>query len=77
MIRRCASSLAISMALQNRIESDFLRMMLNGMITAQKIIIKIAGRLMFVKGIFPRKKKKKSWSITKGAISIAPSVITK
>ena len=58
-------------------ESDFLRMMLNGMITAQKIIIKIAGRLMFVKGIFPRKKKKKSWSITKGAISIAPSVITK
>ncbi len=77
MIRRCASSLAISMALQNRIESDFLRMMLNGMITAQKIIIKIAGRLMFVKGIFPRKKKKKSWSITEGAISIAPSVITK
>ena len=77
MIRRCASSLAISMALQNRIESDFLRMMLNGMITAQKIIIKIAGRLMFVKGIFPRKKKKNSWSITKGAISIAPSVITK
>lgn len=77
MIRRCASSLAISMALQNRIESDFLRMMLNGMITAQKIIIKIAGRLMFVKGIFPRKKKKKSWSITKGAISIAPSIITK
>jgi len=77
LIRRCASSLAISMALQNRIESDFLRMMLNGMITAQKIIIKIAGRLMFVKGIFPRKKKKKSWSITEGAISIAPSVITK
>ena len=77
MIRRCASSLAISMALQNRIESDFLRMMLNGMITAQKIIIKIAGRLMFVKGIFPRKKKKKSWSITEGASSIAPSVITK
>ena len=77
MIRRCASSLALSIALQNRIESDFLRMMLNGMITAQKIIIKIAGRLMFVKGIFPRKKKKKSWSIKEGAISIAPSVITK
>ena len=77
MIRRCASSLAISMALQNRIESDFLMIIASGMITAQKIIIKIAGRLMFVKGIFPRKKKKKSWSITEGAISIAPSVITK
>ena len=77
MIRRCASSLAISMALQNRIESDFLMIIASGMIITHKIIIKIAGRLMFVKGIFPRKKKKKSWSITEGAISIAPSVITK
>ena len=77
MIRRCAISLAISMALQNRAESDSLRMMLNGMITAQKITIKIAGRLMFVNGIFPRKKKKNSWSITKGASSIAPMIIIK
>ena len=58
-------------------ENDFLMIIASGMIIPQKIIIKIAGRLMFVKGIFPRKKKKKSWSITKGAISIAPSVITK
>ncbi|UHA57153.1 hypothetical protein [Candidatus Nanosynbacter sp. HMT-352] len=58
-------------------ENDFLMIIASGMIITQKIIIKIAGRLMFVKGIFPRKKKKKSWSITKGAISIAPSVITK
>ena len=58
-------------------ESDFLMIIASGMIITQKIIIKIAGRLMFVKGIFPRKKKKKSWSITKGAIGIAPSVITK
>ena len=65
------------MALQNRVESDSLRMIVNGTIIAQKITIKIAGRLMFVKGIFPRKKKKNSWSITKGASSIAPSVITK
>ena len=57
-------------------ENDFLMIIASGMIITQKIIIKIAGRLMFVKGIFPRKKKKKSWSITKGAISIAPSVIT-
>ena len=77
MIRRCASSLAISMDFQNMAESDFLRMMLNGMITAQKTTIKIAGRLMFVKGIFPRKKKKNSWSITKGASSIAPMIIIK
>lgn len=77
MIRRCAISLAMSMDLQNRVESDSLRMIVNGTITAQKITIKIAGRLMFVNGIFPRKKKKKSWSITKGASSIAPSVITK
>ena len=58
-------------------ENDFLMIIASGMIITQKIIIKSAGRLMFVKGIFPRKKKKKSWSITKGAISIAPSVITK
>ena len=58
-------------------ENDFLMIIASGMIITQKIIIKIAGRLMFVKGIFPRKKKKKSWSITKGAVSIAPSVITK
>ena len=58
-------------------ENDFLMIIASGMIITQKIIIKIAGRLMFVKGIFPRKKKKKSWSITKGAISIAPSAITK
>ena len=58
-------------------ENDFLMIIASGMIITQKIIIKIAGRLMFVKGIFPRKKKKKSWSITKGASSIAPSVITK
>ena len=77
MIRRCAISLAMSMDLQNRVESDSLRMIVNGTITAQKITIKIAGRLMFVNGIFPRKKKKKSWSITKGASNIAPSVITK
>lgn len=77
MIRRCAISLAMSMDLQNRVESDSLRMIVNGTITAQKITIKIAGRLMFVNGIFPRKKKKKSWSITKGASSIAPSVIIK
>ena len=77
MIRRCAISLAMSIDFQNRTESDFLRIIAKGTIIAQKITIKIAGRLMFVKGIFPRKKKKKSWSITKGAISIAPSVITK
>ena len=58
-------------------ESDFLMIIASGMIITHKIIIKITGRLMFVKGIFPRKKKKKSWSITKGASSIAPSVITK
>lgn len=67
----------MSMDFQNRTESDSLRMIANGTIIAQKITIKIAGRLMFVNGIFPRKKKKKSWSITKGASSIAPSVITK
>ena len=67
----------MSMNFQNRTESDSLRMIVNGTIIAQKITIKIAGRLMFVNGIFPRKKKKKSWSITKGASSIAPSVITK
>ena len=77
MIRRCAISLAMSMNFQNRTESDSLRMIANGTIIAQKITIKIAGRLMFVNGIFPRKKKKKSWSITKGASSIAPSVATK
>lgn len=77
MIRRCAISLAMSIDFQNRTESDSLRIIANGTITAQKITIKIAGRLMFVKGIFPRKKKKKSWSIIKGASSIAPSVITK
>ena len=77
MIRRCAISLAMSMDFQNRTESDFLRIIADGTIIAQKITIKIAGRLMFVNGIFPRKKKKKSWSITKGASSIAPSVITK
>ena len=77
MIRRCAISLAMSMDFQNRTESDSLRMIANGTIIAQKITIKIAGRLMFVKAIFPRKKKKNSWSITKGASSIAPSVITK
>lgn len=77
MIRRCAISLAMSIDFQNRTESDFLRIIAKGTIIAQKITIKIAGRLMFVKGIFPRKKKKKSWSITKGASSIAPSVITK
>lgn len=77
MIRRCAISLAMSMDFQNMAENDFLMIIASGMIITQKIIIKIAGRLMFVKGIFPRKKKKKSWSITKGAISIAPSVITK
>ena len=65
------------MDFQNRTESDSLRMIANGTIIAQKITIKIAGRLMFVNGIFPRKKKKKSWSITKGASSIAPSVVTK
>lgn len=62
---------------QNRAESDFLRIIASGTIIAQKIIIKIAGRLMFVNGIFPRKKKKKSWSITKGASSIAPMIIIK
>ena len=67
----------MSMDFQNMAENDFLMIIASGMIITQKIIIKIAGRLMFVKGIFPRKKKKKSWSITKGAISIAPSVITK
>ena len=67
----------MSMDFQNRTESDSLRMIVNGTIIAQKITIKIAGRLMFVNGIFPRKKKKKSWSITKGASSIAPSVVTK
>ncbi len=67
----------MSMDFQNRTESDSLRMIANGTIIAQKITIKIAGRLMFVNGIFPRKKKKKSWSITKGASSIAPSVATK
>ena len=67
----------MSMDFQNRTESDSLRMIANGTIIAKKITIKIAGRLMFVNGIFPRKKKKKSWSITKGASSIAPSVVTK
>ena len=67
----------MSMDFQNRTESDFLRIIAKGTIIAQKITIKIAGRLMFVNGIFPRKKKKKSWSITKGASSIAPSVATK
>ena len=67
----------MSMNFQNRTESDSLRMIANGTIIAQKITIKIAGRLMFVNGIFPRKKKKNSWSITKGASSIAPSAITK
>lgn len=77
MIRRCAISPAMLMNSQNRAESDFLKIIADGTIIAQKITIKIAGRLMFVNGIFPRKKKKKSWSITKGASSIAPSVITK
>lgn len=77
MIRRCAISLAMSMDFQNRTESDFLRIIADGTIAAQKITIKIAGRLMFVNGIFPRKKKKKSWSITKGASSIAPMIIIK
>ena len=77
MIRRCAISLAMSMDFQNRTESDSLRIIANGTIIAQKITIKIEGRMMFVNGIFPKKKKKKSWSITKGASSIAPSVITK
>ena len=77
MIRRCAISLATSMDFQNMAESDFLIIIASGMIITQKITIKIAGRLMFVNGIFPRKKKKNSWSITKGASSIAPSVITK
>lgn len=58
-------------------ENDFLMIIASGMIITQKIIIKIAGRLMFVKGIFPRKKKKNSWSITKGASSIAPMIIIK
>ena len=77
MIRRCAISLAMSIDFQNRTESDFLRIIVDGTIIAQKMTIKIAGRLMFVKGIFPRKKKKNSWSITKGASNITPSVITK
>ena len=77
MIRRCAISPVMLMNSQNRAESDFLRIIANGTIIAQKITIKIAGRLMFVNGIFPRKKKKNSWSITKGASNIAPSVITK
>ena len=77
MIRRCAISPAMLMNSQNRAESDFLRMIANGTIIAQKITIKIAGRLMFVNGIFPKKKKKNSWSITKGASSIAPMIIIK
>lgn len=77
MIRRCAISPAMLMNSQNRAESDFLRIIASGTIIAQKIIIKIADRLMFVNGIFPRKKKKKSWSITKGASSIAPMIIIK
>mgnify|MGYP003092942082 CR=1 FL=1 len=77
MIRRCTISPAMSMDFQNRAESDFLRMIADGTIIAQKITIKIAGRLMLVKGIFPRKKKKNSWSITKGASSIAPMIIIK
>ena len=77
MIRRCAISPAMLMNSQNRAESDFLRMIADGTIIAQKITIKIAGRLMFVKGIFPKKKKKNSWSITKGASSIAPMIIIK
>ena len=77
MIRRCAISPAMLMNSQNRTESDFLRIIADGTIIAQKITIKIAGRLMFVNGIFPRKKKKNSWSITKGASSIAPMIIIK
>lgn len=77
MIRRCAISPAMLINSQNRAESDFLRIIVNGTIIAQKITIKIAGRLMFVNGIFPKKKKKNSWSITKGASSIAPMIIIK
>lgn len=77
MIRRCAISPAMLMNSQNRAESDFLKIIADGTIIAQKITIKIAGRLMFVNGIFPRKKKKNSWSITKGASSIAPMIIIK
>ena len=77
MIRRCAISPAMLMNSQNRAESDFLRIIADGTIIAQKITIKIAGRLMFVNGIFPKKKKKNSWSITKGASSIAPMIIIK
>ena len=77
MIRRCAISPAMLMNSHNRAESDFLRIIADGTIIAQKITIKIAGRLMFVNGIFPRKKKKNSWSITKGASSIAPMIIIK
>ena len=77
MIRRCAISPAMLMNSQNRAESEFLRIIADGTIIAQKITIKIAGRLMFVNGIFPRKKKKNSWSITKGASSIAPMIIIK
>ena len=65
------------MDFQNRVESDSLRIIANGTMIAQKTTIKIAGRLMFVKGIFPRKKKKNSWSITKGASNIAPMIIIK
>ena len=60
MIRRCAISPAMLMNSQNRAESDFLRIIADGTIIAQKITIKIAGRLMFVKGIFLEKRRKKA-----------------
>ena len=68
MIRRCAISPAMLMNSQNRAESDFLRIIANGTIIAQKITIKIAGRLMFVKGIFPRKRRKIAGQLQKARV---------
>ena len=68
MIRRCAILPAMLMNSQNRAESDFLRIIADGTIIAQKITIKIAGRLMFMKGIFPRKKKKKVGQLQKARV---------
>lgn len=67
----------MSIIFQTSADNDFLRIIASGMAAAQKITIEIADKWMLVKGILPMKKKKKSWSITKGASSIAPMIIIK
>ena len=67
----------MSIIFQTSADNDFLRIIASGMADAQKITIEIADKWMLVKGILPMKKKKNSWSITKGASSIAPMIIIK